>query len=488
MINLSLILKKRCSSNAQNRFIFLFTKEIKMAKRVKSAEEPAKKRQRFNCELPIPALPTRRGTLLVCGQGDMGQLGLGEDEMERKRPTIVSNVKDIVDIKAGGMHSLCLTASGEVYSFGCNDEGALGRDSSEDGSEFVPAKITLPGKSVKVSAGDSHSACLLEDGRVFAWGSFRDSHGNMGLTLEGNKRLPIEVLPGILSCDIASGTDHLVILTCTGKIYTMGCAEQGQLGRVSLRTASGESRRGKTELLRPGLVTIRGIKNADRIWATNYCTFAKEYQKPNICGFGLNNYKQLGINKTAELVISPTRIKFENVKTIAGGQHHTLVLTEENICYAIGRRDYGRLGLGSIDEDIVELQPVKALDGKQLVDVSCGEAQSFAITEDGKVYAWGMGSNLQLGTGIEDDELEPVLISSKQTQDAKVIKVSSGGQHTLFLIANEEEKEKSDLNENQTKKMNGSNNAQPEEMKTEPSEENAQSEAAPPKKGRKKKN
>lgn len=399
--------------------------------------EPVKKIARLVCDHPIPELPISSGILLSCGQGDMGQLGLGEDQMERKRPSQVNDIPDVVDICAGGMHSLCLTKTGVIYSFGCNDEGALGRDSSEEGSDFVPKSIELPGKCVKISAGDSHSACLLADGRVFAWGSFRDSHGNMGLTLEGNKRMPIEVLPGTISCDIASGADHLVILTCSGRVFTMGCAEQGQLGRVSLRTASGESRRGKIELLQPGKINVKRGKLIDAIWATTYCTFVREMNTPNIYAFGLNNYNQLGLKQTSELIIAPTLTKFENVKSISGGQHHTLVLTEDNKCFAIGRKEYGRLGLGNIANDVEKLTLIKSLEDKNVINISCGEAQSFAVTSDGKLYAWGMGSNLQLGTGNEDDEMEPVHIVSKQTQDKKVLSASSGGQHSLFLVEKE---------------------------------------------------
>jgi regulator of chromosome condensation len=121
-------------------------------------------------------LPLKSGNLLVCGQNDVGQLGLDPDDvMEKTRPAAVAEVTNIVDVKAGGMHSLALTKSGEIWSFGCNDEGALGRNTEEEGSETKPRKIELPGKAVKISAGDSHSACLLEDGRAFAWGSFRVS-------------------------------------------------------------------------------------------------------------------------------------------------------------------------------------------------------------------------------------------------------------------------------------------------------------------------
>lgn len=62
-----------------------------------------------------------------------------------------------------------------MSSFGCNDEGALGRDTSEEGSECEPGNVDLPSKAIQVTAGDSHSAALLDNGKVFAWGSFRVS-------------------------------------------------------------------------------------------------------------------------------------------------------------------------------------------------------------------------------------------------------------------------------------------------------------------------
>lgn len=136
----------------------------------------ASKLRRLNTSLAIPVLPQKSGNLLVCGQNDVGQLGFNPDDvMEKTRPALVPDIADIVDVKAGGMHSLYLTKNGEIWSFGCNDEGALGRNTEEEGSEAVPSKINLPARVVKISAGDSHSACLLEDGRAFAWGSFRVS-------------------------------------------------------------------------------------------------------------------------------------------------------------------------------------------------------------------------------------------------------------------------------------------------------------------------
>lgn len=215
---------------------------------------------------------TRFGNLLSCGQNEVGQLGFDDNVNEKTRPALVvgANEAKVVDISAGGMHSVYLTLDGEVWTFGCNDEGALGRDTSEEGSEYERQKVKLPTECIRVTAGDSHSAFLLNDGRVFACGSFRDSHGTMGLNIKGKQQFPVEVVPGEMFVDIKSGADHLVMLSTKGKVFTVGCAEQGQLGRVSTRSSSGETRRGKTDLLKPGLLMSQKLIFIDAIWATTY--------------------------------------------------------------------------------------------------------------------------------------------------------------------------------------------------------------------------
>ena len=40
---------------------------------------------------------------------------------------VVSGIKDAVDCVAGGMHTAVLDMEGRVWTFGCNDEGSLGR-------------------------------------------------------------------------------------------------------------------------------------------------------------------------------------------------------------------------------------------------------------------------------------------------------------------------------------------------------------------------
>lgn len=256
----------------------------------------------------------------------------------------------------------------------------------------------------------------------------------MGLTLEGNKRQPIDILPDIKCVDIASGTDHLVILTSHGQIFTVGCGEQGQLGRVSMRTASGESRSGKTSLLKPAEVRMKQFKLAEAIWATSYCTFYRERNTSDIYGFGLNNYNQLGLDKVCPMMSTPNLTKFENVRDICGGLHHTIVLTMDKKCYVIGRKDYGRLGIGPIENDLEKITIVKKFEKIPIKSISCGDNCSFAVTESGEVYSWGMGSQNQLGLGNDEDVDTPQLLTGVQVKEKNVLRVSGGGQHTVFIV------------------------------------------------------
>lgn len=64
------------------------------------------------------------------------------------------------------------------------------------------------------------------------------------MTLRGNEKLPFEIMKETHVIKIASGADHIVFLTIHGDIYTCGCPEQGQLGRITERGSSRNARSG----------------------------------------------------------------------------------------------------------------------------------------------------------------------------------------------------------------------------------------------------
>lgn len=59
---------------------------------------------------------TKQGSVLVTGQNDVGQLGLGDEVMEKSRLALLQleSNNEVIDICAGGMHTVCLTKDGKV--------------------------------------------------------------------------------------------------------------------------------------------------------------------------------------------------------------------------------------------------------------------------------------------------------------------------------------------------------------------------------------
>ncbi|CAL1547154.1 unnamed protein product [Lymnaea stagnalis] len=384
-----------------------------------------------------------KGEVLTCGQGDVGQLGLGADITERTRLAFVDIPDPVIQVCAGGMHTVCLTNTGQVYTFGCNDEGALGRETSVEGSEAKPGKVNIPAPIVMVTAGDSHTAALTDDGRVYAWGNFRDANGSMGLTSNGIEKKPVELIQEEVVIKMASGSDHLACLTDRGELLTLGCAEQGQLGRIAECFATRGGRKGLDMILSPGRVKVKRHKSRKMaqfsdVWAGQYMTFAKDKENGDIYAWGLNNYYQLGFGDMENRFVPGRSQTFSESgpwEMISGGQHHTVALNAKGKVYTLGREDYGRLGLGKDCGERKVPTLVPALEGLTAINVAAGGCVSFAVTSNGDLYSWGMGSNNQLGTGDDEDQFTPIKVTGKQLETRSVVMVSSGGQHTVVLAA-----------------------------------------------------
>ena len=448
--------KRKAKEEPANEMEVEVPKKSTAAKR-KAKEEPATDNKNAKRGRPVPNSSVaskkpklepwqpseKSGVVLTLGQGDTGQLGLGEDIMERSKPAVVKDLENVVQVCAGGMHTVCLTKNGEVFTFGCNDEGSLGRTTDEDEECFTPGKVNIDGKVKMISAGDSHSVALTEEGKTFYWGTFRDSSGSFGLTPEGQiEKFPVALAPHLKVVKIASGSDHVVLLTEDGALFSLGTAEQGQLGRISERFVARGGRRGIEFLLKPDIVHSKNRKIVFKdVWAGSYSTYALT-QNDEILVCGLNNYNQLGIAQGQlffTLTKSPSFTEIAQSsgwKNLAMGQHHVLGLDTSGQVHAIGRMEYGRLGLGKeLKADATVPTTVKGIEGKAS-EISCGTAVSFACTENGNIFSWGMGTNGQLGHGGDDEDVwAPKKVSGKQLETRKVLAVSGGGQHTVILAS-----------------------------------------------------
>ncbi|KAF4680763.1 hypothetical protein FOZ60_013001 [Perkinsus olseni] len=203
------------------------------------------------------------GSVYVHGSGECEQLGLGDAVLERRKPTSIDKICmstlgykiSVTQIAVGALHTLALDAtSGKVFSWGCNDDGALGRL----GPENQPRPIDgMEGVAVRsIAAGDNHSTFLDDLGRVWLCGTYKDSAGYLGfpdfikgMSAEPLKRSydPVRV-PGLgtstsRAVAIASGANHTVVAVESSRggrsstaaksrileVYAWGNDEFGQL-------------------------------------------------------------------------------------------------------------------------------------------------------------------------------------------------------------------------------------------------------------------
>ncbi|KAG8975027.1 hypothetical protein FRC05_006450 [Tulasnella sp. 425] len=104
------------------------------------------------------------------------------------------------------------------------------------------------------------------------------------------------------------------------------------------------------------------------------------------------------------------------------GLTFSLVLTESGKVYSFGSGDKGQLGNGRTGEYIITggktgfeivSEPILvkgAIDGKKIVDISCGQQHSIAIDGDGYVYVWGFNGYCRLGLGHQKDVMLPTIV------------------------------------------------------------------------------
>ena len=171
---------------------------------------------------PVPYAPLSKleaGDVFVVGSGDCGQLGLGPDVLEKERPALIEFFRDkgIIMVKAGGLHNLALSKEGLVYSWGCNDQCALGRTGEETEPDLVAG---LPSSIINLACGDSCSVALTSDGRVYCWGTFRDNNGIFGLFCDSSvQNVPrlVKELRNIIFID--AGANHIVAVSREGLIF-----------------------------------------------------------------------------------------------------------------------------------------------------------------------------------------------------------------------------------------------------------------------------
>lgn len=89
------------------------------------------------------------------------------------------------------------------------------------------------------------------------------------------------------------------------------------------------------------------------------------------------------------------------IAKVAAGSYHSFAVTTEGRVYAWGLNNFGELGveddMGVDGATILQPTLIESLLPHQIVDVVGGEHHSVALTNDGKVFVWGRMDSNQCG-------------------------------------------------------------------------------------------
>lgn len=176
---------------------------------------------------------TNDGKIYVMGNNNYGQLGLGSTKIAMSQPVYLQSLQGIpvMQIACGAYHSMVLTVSGNIFSFGRNDFGQLGFGDTEDRSYPMNLKALNQLKASYIACGENFTAVLTQDGGVFTFGA--GMYGQLGHGQLGHEYLPRKIpdLMGSQVTQIACGRCHtLVYLASNKRLYCFGLGGNGQLG------------------------------------------------------------------------------------------------------------------------------------------------------------------------------------------------------------------------------------------------------------------
>jgi len=233
----------------------------------------------------------------------------------------------------------------------------------------------------KVCCGAKFTLAIDFKGRVFAWGKGGD--GCLGNNDLKDKAMPQLIDPSHFGTnsenfivDIACGAQHCLAINSEGDLYSWGNGKFGKLGH--------------------------------------------------------NNEKSELVPKKVRYFVKQ-RLK---VISISAGERHSAAISEKNELYTWGNGSNYRLGHGLLSN---EYQPklVTSLAEYYVSRVSCGANHTVAVTTDGHVYTWGSGLNGRLGINVvsENDQMLPTRVGTldEDLRKQNFVEVFAGPYQTFAL-------------------------------------------------------
>nr|XP_022306882.1 secretion-regulating guanine nucleotide exchange factor-like isoform X1 [Crassostrea virginica] len=182
------------------------------------------------------------GEVFVCGSNEYGQLGVNPETLQKPIVPMKVNLPEayskVVDIAAGLRHTTIVTAEGKVYCWGMRRKLKDKDLMSKAVKKALEVPILEPrerDKFVKVTAGSFHTLVLTEQGNLWIFGIFKYGVSTQQKCHSTGDSIQIQAIPASWFdgpiVNISSGWTHCIVQSVSGKIYSWGRGNYGQLGR-----------------------------------------------------------------------------------------------------------------------------------------------------------------------------------------------------------------------------------------------------------------
>lgn len=335
-----------------------------------------------------------------------------------KMPTGVTSWKQVA---TGQSHIVALGSDGNVYAWGLNNYGQLGDSSSA--SDSIPVMVKKPAGVTSwsaVAAGAYYSMAIANNGDVYAWGF--NNFGQLGNGTTGNDSIPtlVKLPTGVTATKIAAGTNFGLAIGSNDTLYVWGRNYNGQLGIGNTKDQHSP-------------VAVRfpsGVTSWTQIGAGAFTSYALG-NDGNLYSAGSNGNGQIGDGTTTQRnsfvkVILPSGAT--GWKSFSGGASFCLGLASNDTLYAWGFGSDGELGDGQMVVNNTSMQVVSLPAGVTTTSYAAGHNHSLIIGSDGHMYSWGLNSAGELGNGTTVGAIVPVYVNTQDLPAATLSGPANGAQ------------------------------------------------------------
>jgi alpha-tubulin suppressor-like RCC1 family protein len=324
-------------------------------------------------------------------------------------------------LSAGENHSLVLDSKGRVFSFGHNDEYQLGFPDKVS-REYPALMREIENDPIKaVSAGHRHSLILNSQGWVFSFGN--NLSGQLGIEEYQDGSVPalIDLPDKEEIVAIAAGERHSLVLNSQGQVFSFGANELGQLG-----LGGNEDRFTPTLIEDPELGIVVAIAAGG-----NHSLLLNSQGQVFSCGAGAGETYDPDRDDD-EILFTPYLINTSEtgeIIALSTGHNHSLLLNSQGQVFGFGNNEDGQLGIRDYHIGYTPIL-IETLGTDKIIAISAGGAHSLFLNSEGQVFSCGLNEYRQLGFKDRDNQIIPTLIGTLGI--GKIIAISAGKNYSLF--------------------------------------------------------